>query len=64
MAARKNVSKLHPKLRVIANGSDAINYRRAELSSVVFSTAAEPAPLKPTVASMLQSPGVLFAPGN
>jgi subtilisin family serine protease len=64
MAAEKNVSKLHPKLRVIGNGSEAINYRRAELSSVVVSTVKAPAPLQPKVAGMLRKPGVLFAPGN
>ena len=64
MAMEKNVSKLHPKLRVIGNGSEAINYRRAELSSVVVSTVEEPAPLQPNVAGMLRKPGVLLAPGN
>ena len=64
MAVGKNVSKLHPKLRVIGNGSEAINYRRAELSSVVVSTVKEPAPLQPKIAGMLRKPGVLLAPGN
>lgn len=56
-------SRLHPKLRVIGNGDDAINCRRAELSSVVISTLAPPA-IAEKVAKKLARPDVLLAPGN
>jgi subtilisin family serine protease len=64
MAAGKKASKLHPKLRVIGNGSDDVNYRRAELSSIVVSTMEAPAPLSRKIAEMLQKPNVLLGPGN
>lgn len=59
----EKASRLHPKLRVIGNGSDTINCRRAELSSVVVSTF-KPAPIPDQVAAKLRRTDVLFGPGN
>ncbi len=37
---KRGIEKLHPKLRMIANGSEIVNGARAELSSIVVSTIA------------------------
>jgi subtilisin family serine protease len=59
------IQKLHPKLRMIANGSEAVNALRAELSSVVASTVTfeEIAP-PPSVDQELSKPAMMRAPGN
>jgi subtilisin family serine protease len=58
--------KLHPKLRMIGNGSNAVNYRRAELSGGLVSTLRDSAALQPQrrVLEQLRKPRVLLAPGN
>jgi hypothetical protein len=61
-----SLEKLHPKLRMISNGSDPVNFHRAELNSSVASTF-DPAKIqKPSaaVADHLQKPDILLAPGN
>lgn len=59
------IQKLHPKLRMIANGSETVNALRAELSSVVASTVVieQLAPPR-AVEKELSKPGVMRAPGN
>jgi subtilisin family serine protease len=59
------IQKLHPKLRMIANGSATVNALRAELSSVVVSTVAidQLAPPR-AVEKELSKPAMLRAPGN
>ena len=61
----ESANKLHPKLRMISNGSDRVNGVRAELSSIVVSTI-KPEELTPSsqVASELVEPEMLRAPGN
>ncbi len=63
-----NDRKLHPKLRMIANGSDSVNGMRAELSSTVASLCPVPS-VKPDVLPRraqldLRRPDELRAPGN
>jgi subtilisin family serine protease len=61
-----SLEKLHPKLRMIGNGSDSVNFRRAELCSSVVSTLDphEAQKLSSEVEDRLQKPSVLLAPGN
>jgi subtilisin family serine protease len=63
MSGSGKASRLHPKLRLIGNGSDAINFRRAELSSIMVSTMKAP-PIAAKMADQLRRPDVLLAPGN
>ena len=66
MKERANeIQKLHPKLRMIANGSETVNAMRAELSSVVASTVTidQLAPPR-AVEKELSKPTVMRAPGN
>ncbi len=59
------IQKLHPKLRMIANGSESVNALRAELSSVVASTVKiEGLAAAHTVEAELSKPRVMRAPGN
>jgi subtilisin family serine protease len=57
--------RLHPKLRMIGNGSEAVNCVRAELSSCVASLL-DPKKVRPAapVAAELRRPQMLLAPGN
>lgn len=57
--------RLHPKLRMISNGSDKVNFLRSELSSSVASLL-EPAKvqLPRKVVAEFQKPSVVFAAGN
>jgi subtilisin family serine protease len=67
MKVRKDeIQKLHPKLRMIANGSETVNALRAELSSVVASTVTveELVPPRRAVEKELAKPAVIRAPGN
>jgi subtilisin family serine protease len=66
MPSEDRVSRrLHPKLRMIANGSDRVNGLRAELSSVVASSVDQRTIAPPKrVAETLAKPQVLRAPGN
>jgi subtilisin family serine protease len=59
------IQKLHPKLRMIANGSETVNALRAELSSVVASTVTidQLAPPR-AVEKELSKPAIMRAPGN
>jgi len=62
--SESEIQKLHPKLRMIANGSEAVNALRAELSSVVASTVmVEQAPSR-AVEQHLSKPAMMRAPGN
>ena len=57
--------KLHPKLRMIGNGSDKVNCLRAELSSSVASILAPAKMQLPTkVVAELRKPSVVFGAGN
>jgi subtilisin family serine protease len=57
--------RLHPKLRMVGNGSDIVNGLRAELSSVVASTLPRAKLTSPAkIATQLAKPSVLMAPGN
>lgn len=58
--------KLHPKLRMIENGSNPVNYRRAELCGSVISTFRDKGAVRPAerVMAKLSKPDILFAPGN
>src|SRR5262245_5956175 len=59
------IQKLHPKLRMIANGSETVNGLRAELSSVVASTVpADKLAPPPRIEKELTKPTFLRAPGN
>ena len=60
----KDVEKLHPKLRMIANGSEVVNGARAELSSIVVSTVAPEKDVPQKVTADLAKPEMLRAPGN
>jgi subtilisin family serine protease len=61
----ESANKLHPKLRMISNGSDKVNGVRAELSSIVVSTIKlEELTPSSQVASELVEPEMLRAPGN
>ncbi|MEX2223945.1 MAG: S8 family serine peptidase [Candidatus Rokuibacteriota bacterium] len=66
MASEDRVSRrLHPKLRMIANGGDRVNGLRAELSSIVASSVDQRAIAPPRrIAAKLAKPAVLRAPGN
>jgi subtilisin family serine protease len=66
MPSEDRVSRrLHPKLRMIANGSDRVNGLRAELSSVVASSVDQRTLTPPRrIAESLVKPQVLRAPGN
>src|ERR1700752_3699070 len=57
--------KLHPKLRMIADGDETVNGLRAELSSLVASTVAPKRLTAPArIAQSLVKPSFLRAPGN
>lgn len=59
------IQKLHPKLRMIANGSETVNGLRAELSSLVVSTIVpEKAAPSRRIEAELTKPEMLRAPGN
>ena len=66
MPSEDRVSRrLHPKLRMIANGSDRVNGLRAELSSIMASSVDQRVIAPPRrIAAKLAKPGVLRAPGN
>src|SRR5688572_20730463 len=55
---------LHPKLRMICNGSDEVNSLRAELSSTVVSKRKLKVEPPSAVRECLQKPAALRAPGN
>ena len=61
---KRGIEKLHPKLRMIANGSEIVNGVRAELSSIVVSTVAPEKEIPQKVAADLAKPEMLRAPGN
>ena len=63
MKGEDEIQKLHPKLRMIANGSETVNGLRAELSSIVVSTAADNK-LTRKVEEELTKLAMLRAPGN
>jgi len=58
MATDTGDRKLHPKLRMLRNGSDQVNFERAATSQVVASTLPEPA----LAASILEDPDKFAAP--
>ncbi len=66
MGAVGDQRKLHPRLRMIWNGSDEVNYYRSELSGTVVSTLPPEAVGKvpERVAAEISKPALLFAPGN
>ena len=61
---KRGIEKLHPKLRMIANGSEIVNGVRAELSSIVVSTVVPEKEIPQKVAADLAKPEMLRAPGN
>jgi hypothetical protein len=65
MRRKEEIQKLHPKLRMIANGSEVVNALRAELSSVVASTVTIDDLAAPrAIYKELEKRSVLRAPGN
>lgn len=66
MKKNGDIDKLHPKLRMIGNGSNQVNFRRAELNSSLASTyrPGKRQELSQATQDLLQKPDELLGPGN